>query len=116
MERLAVVFGGRVRALREARGLTQEELAKASGLGPKHIGVIERGEKTSSFEAVERLAKALEVPYHELFLPLAQRRTKALDKELTDLANSPNRIDVTKVEDFLRALRGAVRKLDKNDR
>ncbi len=63
------LFGRRVRLLREAAGLTQEQLGKAAGVDFKHVGSIERGEKTASFEAVEKLANALGVSYYELFLP-----------------------------------------------
>ncbi|HEV7302443.1 MAG TPA: helix-turn-helix domain-containing protein [Tepidisphaeraceae bacterium] len=66
---LATVFGKRLLALRDAAGLTQEQLAKASGFDYKHIGSLERGDKTPSFEAIERIAGALKVHYCELFLP-----------------------------------------------
>jgi transcriptional regulator with XRE-family HTH domain len=112
MEPVAAVFGRRIKTLREARGWTQEQLAKEAGLGPKHIGVIERGEKTSSFDAVEKLARALGVQYYDLFIPHA-RRTKAIDDELTHLITDANRIEPSRIEEFLKQLRAAVRKLDK---
>ena len=112
MERLAVVFGRRVRALRESRDWTQEQLAKASGLGAKHIGVIERGEKTSSFDAVEKLAKAFGVEFYELFVP-HHRRTATIEREVAGLLEEDGRIDLSNVEEFLRGLRAALRKLDR---
>jgi transcriptional regulator with XRE-family HTH domain len=112
MERLAAVFGKRVRALREARRWTQEQLARASGLGAKHIGVIERGEKTSSFEAVERLARAFEVECYTLFVP-HHRRTSSIEKEIDALLNDENRISLANVDEFLRGLRGVLKKLDR---
>jgi transcriptional regulator with XRE-family HTH domain len=69
MKPLVAVFANRLRTLRKAAGLTQEELGRDAALDYKHIGSIERGEKMPSFEAVERLAKALKVDYYELFLP-----------------------------------------------
>jgi transcriptional regulator with XRE-family HTH domain len=68
MERIQKRFGRRVRELREARGWTQEQLGRAAGLDAKHVGVIERGMKSSSFDAVEKLAAALRVDAHDLFL------------------------------------------------
>ncbi|QOV90963.1 helix-turn-helix domain-containing protein [Humisphaera borealis] len=69
MEPLAKVFGGRLRALRKASGMTQEELGRAAAIDYKHISGLERGANVPSFEAIERLAKALKVDYYELFLP-----------------------------------------------
>ena len=69
MESIGKTLGKRLRMLRKYKGLTQEELGRASGLDYKHIGRIERGDKTASLEAIERLAKALNVEYYELLLP-----------------------------------------------
>lgn len=110
-ETLAVIFGGRVRALREARRWTQEQLAKAAGLGTKHIGVIERGEKTSSFEAVEKLARAFEIDCFQLFVP-HHRRTTSVEKEVESLLKNESRISLANVDEFLRRLRSALRSLD----
>ncbi|MGD0921678.1 MAG: helix-turn-helix transcriptional regulator [Terriglobia bacterium] len=55
------LFGKRVRAVRKAAKITQEEAAEAAGLNPKYLGEIERGEKRPSFEAILALAKALRV-------------------------------------------------------
>src|SRR5687768_10443419 len=66
---LAAAVGRRVRNLRKARGLTQEQLGTAVGLDFKYLGTIERGEHAPSFDAVERIAQALGVRPHELFTP-----------------------------------------------
>lgn len=54
-------FGDRLLAAREARGLNQTELAKASGLQPAAIGHFEKNRRKPSFANVRALAKALEV-------------------------------------------------------
>lgn len=63
------MFGRQLRVLRKKRGLTIEELGQEAGLGYKHVADLERAVKTPSFEAVERLSEALQVPVHELFVP-----------------------------------------------
>ena len=52
-------FGGRVRDLRIAQGISQEVLAQKSGLHRTYIGGIERGERTISLVNIEKIAKAL---------------------------------------------------------
>ena len=56
----ATPFGARLRRLREAAGLTQEELASKAGLTPKAISVLERGERKRPYpHTVRALADAL---------------------------------------------------------
>ncbi len=55
-----VPFGTRLRRLREAEGLTQEELAERAGLTRKAISVLERGERKRPYpHTVRSLADAL---------------------------------------------------------
>jgi predicted ATPase/DNA-binding XRE family transcriptional regulator len=55
-----VSFGGRLRQLREAAGLTQEELAERAGLSRKAISVLERGDRKRPYpHTVRSLADAL---------------------------------------------------------
>ena len=55
-----ISFGERLRLLREAVGLTQEELAERAGLTPDAIGVLERGARRSPYPTTVRaLADAL---------------------------------------------------------
>ena len=59
-------FGERLRRLREAAGLTQEELAQRSRLTPDAIGVLERGQRRRPYPATVRaLADALGLPAGE---------------------------------------------------
>ena len=45
-------FGGRLRRLREAAGLTQEELASKAGPTAKAISALERGERKKAVETL----------------------------------------------------------------
>jgi predicted ATPase/DNA-binding XRE family transcriptional regulator len=59
-------FGARLRRLREATGLTQEELAGRAGLSAKNISDLERGERRRPYpHTVRALADALELPEDE---------------------------------------------------
>ncbi|MFC0713677.1 helix-turn-helix domain-containing protein [Cellulomonas biazotea] len=52
-------FGARLRAMREARGLTQEGFAHDVGLHRTYVGSVERGERNVSLDAIWRLAEGL---------------------------------------------------------
>ena len=60
-------FGRRLRALREKRGWTQEELAARCGRHWTYIGGIERGERNPTLRVIADLARALGVPVRDLF-------------------------------------------------
>ena len=53
-------LGDAVRAARQARGLSQEALAHASGIDRSHMGKIERGERNVTLLNVLRIARALD--------------------------------------------------------
>ena len=59
-------FGARVRELRVARGLSQEELAQKAELHRTYVGGIERGERNISLVNIEKLAIALDVSVESL--------------------------------------------------
>ncbi|MEW6424724.1 MAG: helix-turn-helix transcriptional regulator [Bacillota bacterium] len=54
-------LAARLRALRQSRGMTQEQLAEYANLHPTYIAKIEAGKRLPSLEALERLAAALNV-------------------------------------------------------
>src|SRR3712207_4591378 len=61
-----VPFGVRLRRLRQAAGLTQEDLASRAGLTAKGISALERGERRRPYpHTVRSLADALELPEEE---------------------------------------------------
>lgn len=67
MGQLRQQFAKRLKALREERSMTQEDLAKASGLSISFIRAVEQGVNAPSFESIEDLAQALAVEVRELF-------------------------------------------------
>ena len=53
--------GSNIRAFREKKGWTQEQLALETGLHRAYIGQIERGEKNIGIINLEKIAKALNI-------------------------------------------------------
>lgn len=60
-------FGLNLRAIRKAKGFSQEQLAGDTGFELSQIGRIERGEINTSISHVASIAKALKVKPEELF-------------------------------------------------
>jgi len=60
-------IGGRLVLFREARGLTQKQLAQEVGMPASQLSRYERGLERPRFRNVERLARGLMVPMTELF-------------------------------------------------
>ena len=53
--------GQRIKSAREAKNLTQEELAALVNLSPTHVRVIERGLKVTKLDTFVTIANALDV-------------------------------------------------------
>jgi transcriptional regulator with XRE-family HTH domain len=68
-------FAERLRKLRFATGMSQEQLADKAGIHRTHVSLIERNRRSVRLETLERLAKALGVPPAQL-IPAASK-TKA---------------------------------------
>ena len=64
---IRVRFGRRIRELRRARGLSQEELAFRAGLHRTYVSSAERGKRNVALVNLEQLAKALGVQIRDLF-------------------------------------------------
>jgi transcriptional regulator with XRE-family HTH domain len=64
---LRVLFGVRVRELRNVAGLTQEALAERANISVDFLSLIERGRNSPSFENIESIASALGLSVVELF-------------------------------------------------
>ena len=60
-------LGERIRFLRKANRMTQEQLAEKADMNSKYIGQIERAEINTTVITLEKIARALSVPLAELF-------------------------------------------------
>lgn len=61
-----VQLGGRIRKVREARGLSLHELARLSGISAPALSSIETGKRDLRVTSLYRIAAALRVPVCEL--------------------------------------------------
>lgn len=63
---ILIKFGRRVRDIRKAKGLSQEQLSFKAELHRTYIGMIERAEKNITLLNIEKIAKALETSIDNL--------------------------------------------------
>ncbi|QPH54325.1 helix-turn-helix domain-containing protein [Pontivivens ytuae] len=70
-------LGERVRALRKARNWTLEQAARQAGLARSTLSKIENEQMSPTFDAVQKLAKGLDISVPQLFTPPSEERTMA---------------------------------------
>jgi DNA-binding XRE family transcriptional regulator len=56
----------KIRTLRKSCSMTQEELAKRTGIPQSHISRLESGQHSPSFSTLEKIAKAFDIPVSSL--------------------------------------------------
>jgi transcriptional regulator with XRE-family HTH domain len=95
-------IGKRIRTIREAKGITQTEIARRTGLLPSYVSRIEGDRTKPEIPMLERVAAALGVQVYEFFfdgngqpreLPLF-KRVKQIEKD----------VEWTELEEFGRLL------------
>ena len=53
------IFARNIRLARKVLGMSQEDMAEASGLHRTYVGDVERGERNISIDNMEKMAKAV---------------------------------------------------------
>ena len=61
------MIGKQIKTLRQARGMSQEELSEKVSINPKYLSAIERGKANPTLDIFTRLAEALNVSLPDLF-------------------------------------------------
>ena len=76
--------GQRIKSAREAKNLTQEELAALVNLSPTHVSVIERGLKVTKLDTFVAIANALDVSADTLLIDVVAHSVTGVTNELTE--------------------------------
>ena len=90
MSDIAKIIGQRIRNYRTQKGLSQEKLAELAGCHPTYIGQLERGEKNTTLESVEKIASAMDISLSELFDKLGKSGGNNIAAKCYDLVASKN--------------------------
>ena len=96
-------IGRRIKAARERKGLTQEELAEEVDLSPMHVSVIERGVKLPKLETLINIANVLDVSADVLLQDVVNNQTKLCASEASELILQLRREDQRRALAVLRS-------------
>jgi transcriptional regulator with XRE-family HTH domain len=103
-------IGQRLRAIREAKNLSQVEVARATGFVQPYISRGENGVMTPNVESLEKWARALDMTLYQLLYD-GEEPPKPVKKSDAKLWGQPAR-EAVKLE----RLRKALAKMDAEDR
>lgn len=83
-------IGSRIKAARERKHLTQEDLAAIVDLSPTHVSVIERGVKPPKLETFVNIANALGVSADTLLQDVVDQSVEGVSSSLaSDIMKLP---------------------------
>ena len=79
----AKAVGQRIKAAREKKNLTQEDLAALVEISPTHMSVIERGAKIPRLDTFVAIANVLEVSADSLLIDVVEHAAVNVASELS---------------------------------
>lgn len=105
------MIGARIRAIRNARKMTQEQLAEAVGVGVTHISHIETGNSILSLQVVINIINALNCSADELLFMDVQKASPEINGWLTELVADCSQEERKLISDMVIALKASLRRL-----
>lgn len=99
-------IGARIKAAREAKGMTQEDFAAALDLSRNHVSVIERGVKAPKLETFVAIANILGVSADSLLFDVIDHAGESVSSELVASIASLPKADQNRIINAIRALLG----------
>ena len=96
--------GQRIKDAREAKNLTQEELAALVNLSSTHVSMIERGLKVTKLDTFVAIANALDVSADELLVDVVAQSVTEVSNRLSDKISSLPMKEQKKIIKVIQAL------------
>ena len=87
MRDLKKLLGNRIKTIRKARNLTQEQLAEFVNIGTPNISYIENGKFAPSIDTLQKIAQALNVEPYELYKFNDNKTPEQMKEELLSAFN-----------------------------
>ncbi|MCK6603244.1 MAG: helix-turn-helix transcriptional regulator [Bacteroidetes bacterium] len=64
---IQILFGKRLRELRQIKGYSQEDLAHRAGIDRTYMTSVENGKRNISIQNIYKILKALDIPLTDFF-------------------------------------------------
>jgi len=103
-------IGQRIRQIRKANNLSQEQLAESIGISTTHMSHIETGNTKLSLQVLVAIATTLSVQTDELLFDTPILNKSAIKQEICDLLDSSSTKDSYILLDILKASKIALDK------
>ena len=103
-------IGQRIKAKRIEKGLTQEKLSEAIGIGPSHMSHIESGSTVPSFEVFVSILDALNCSADELLCREVAASKPLLNSWLSDIIADCDTTETKILSDIVIAAKQTLRK------
>lgn len=92
MENIKFIIGQRIRNYRIQKNLSQEQLSELANCHPTYIGQLERGEKNTTLENIQKVAQALNIPLSQLFEKIEEKQNEeSIPLQIYDFFSSKNK-------------------------
>lgn len=85
LDPIVVLVGGRIRQIRKAQKISQQELGERADLNYKYIGGVERGERNPSIQSLVKIARGLKVEVGDFFKVEGQRQLPDKDRMINSI-------------------------------
>jgi transcriptional regulator with XRE-family HTH domain len=98
-------IGQRIRKIRKAHRISQEELAEKVSISPTHMSHIETGNTKLSLAVLVDIALALDVQTDDLLFDASEKGRSKAAREITDILESCNAAEVKVMSDIVKAVK-----------
>ena len=103
-------IGQKVKQIRTGKGVTQEELAEAVGVGVTHISHLETGSGTVSLKVFLAIVNYLECSADEILCKEITTARPIVDSWLTELVADCDQTEIKIIADMVTTLKQTLRK------
>jgi transcriptional regulator with XRE-family HTH domain len=95
-------IGGRVRALRQQKQLSQGDIEGRTGLFTCYLSRVENGHIVPSIRTLEKIARAMDIPMYQLFIGGEEKQNPGLRRIRKTAERKSHRVDNREERRFIR--------------